>query len=143
MNSDTINLLMECNAGIKMGESAMKQVLPHARDKELRHILEVAKNTHAALGDETQSMLQSSGKATKSSHPIAQAMSSVKIGATMLVKESDKSIATLMTDGCDMGIKSLSGFLNKYKNASDEAKTIAKRLIASEEFLEGKLRSYL
>ena len=88
-------------------------------------------------------MLQSSGKATKSSHPIAQAMSSVKIGATMLVKESDKSIATLMTDGCDMGIKSLSGFLNKYKNASDEAKTIAKRLIASEEFLEGKLRSYL
>ena len=143
MNSDTINLLMECNAGIKMGESAMKQVLPHARDKELRHILEVTKNTHAALGDETQSMLQSSGKATKSSHPIARAMSSMKICATMMVKESDKSIATLMTDGCDMGIKSLSGFLNQYKNASDEAKTIAKRLIASEEFLEGKLRSYL
>ena len=143
MNSDTINLLMECNAGIKMGESAMKQVLPHARDKELRHILEVTKNTHAALGDETHAMLRKDGHMPKDSHPLARAMSSMKICATMMVKESDKSIADLMTDGCDMGIKSLSGFLNKYKNASDEAKTIAKRLIASEEFLEGKLRSYL
>ena len=143
MNSDTINLLMECNAGIKMGESAIKQLLPHAKDKELRHALEVTKNTHAALGDETHAMLQSGGHTPKSGHPIAKAMSSMKICATLMVKESDKSIAGLMTDGCDMGIKSLSGYLNKYKNASDEAKTIAKRLIASEEFLEGKLRSYL
>lgn len=143
MNSDTINLLMECNAGIKMGESAIKQLLPHAKDKELRHALEVTKNTHAALGDETHAMLQSGGHAPKDSHLIAKAMSSMKICATMMVKESDKSIAGLMTDGCDMGIKSLSGYLNQYKNASDEAKTIAKRLIASEEFLEGKLRSYL
>lgn len=143
MNSDTINLLLECNSGIKMGESAIKQVLPHAKDKELRHALEVTKNTHAALGDETHAMLLSGGRAPKDSHPIAKTMSSMKICATMMVKESDKSIAGLMTDGCDMGIKSLSGYLNQYKNASDEAKTIAKRLIASEEFLEGKLRSYL
>ena len=143
MNNDTINLLTECNSGIKMGESAIKQVLPHAKDKELRHILEVTKNTHATLGDEIHKMMLESGSSPKDNHPIARAMSGMKIGATMMVKASDKSIADLMTDGCDMGIKSLSGFLNQYKNASDEAKTIAKRLIASEEFLEGKLRSYL
>ena len=143
MNNDTINLLTECNSGIKMGESAIRQVLPHARDKELRHILEVTKNTHATLGDEIHKMMLESGSSPKDNHPIARAMSGMKIGVTMMVKESDKSIAGLMTDGCDMGIKSLSGFLNQYKNASDEAKTIAKRLIASEEFLEGKLRNYL
>ena len=143
MNSDTINLLLECNSGIKMGESTISQLLPHAKDKELRHALEVTKNTHATLGDETHAMLLNGGHTPKSGHPIAKAMSSMKICATMMVKESDKSIAGLMTDGCDMGIKSLSGYLNRYKNASDEAKNIAKRLIASEEFLEGKLRSYL
>ena len=143
MNNDTINLLTECNSGIKMGESAIKQVLPHAKDKELRHILEVTKNTHATLGDEIHKMMLESGSSPKDNHPIARAMSGMKIGATMMVKASDKSIAGLMTDGCDMGIKSLSGFLNQYKNASDEAKTIAKRLIASEEFLEGRLRNYL
>ena len=143
MNSDTLNLLNECDSGIRMGEAAFKQVLPHAKDKELRHLLEVAKTTHATLGDEIHRMISDSGKTPKDAHPVARAMSSVKIGATLMVKASDKSIANLMTDGCDMGIKSLSGYLNQYKNATDEAKTVAKRLIASEEFLEGKLRSFL
>ena len=61
----------------------------------------------------------------------------------MMMKESDKTIADLMTDGCDMGIKSLSRYLNKYKHADESAKNIAKRLIASEEYLESKMRSFL
>ena len=143
MNSDTTKLLRECNAGIKMGESAIKQVLPHAKSDELRHTLEVCKNTHATLGDETHALLLKGGADTKDAHPVARAMSSMKICAVMMMKESDKSIADLMTDGCDMGIKSLSGYLNQYKNADEEAKNIAKRLIASEEYLENKLRSFL
>ena len=141
--TDTINLLRECNAGIKMGESAIKQLLPHAKSEELRHTLEVCKNTHATLGDETHAMLLSHGADTKDPHPIIRSMSSMKICAKMMTSESDKSIANLMTDGCDMGIKSLSRFLNKYKNADDDAKNIAKRLIASEEYLENKMRDFL
>ena len=143
MQTDTINLLRECNAGIKMGEDAIKQLLPHAKNEELRHTLEVCKNTHAALGDETHALLISHGADTKDPHPVARAMSSMKICGTMLMKNSDKNIAHLMTDGCDMGIKSLSAYLNKYKNADDKAKNIAKRLIASEEYLESKMRTFL
>jgi hypothetical protein len=143
MNKDTINLLNECEAGIRMGDAAFKQVMPHAKNKELRHALEVVKNTNATIGDEVHKMILEGGSSPKDAHPMARAMSSLKIGATLMVKESDKSIAHLMTDGCDMGIKSLSGYLNQYKNASDDAKSLTKRLIASEEFLEGKLRSFL
>ena len=143
METDTIKLLRECNAGIKMGEDAIKQVLPHAHSSELKHTLQVCKNTHASLGDETHSLLLRHNADTKDPHPMARAMSSMKIAATMMVKESDTRIADLMTDGCDMGIKSLTKYLNRYKNASDEAKSIAKRLIASEEYLEGKMRQYL
>ena len=143
MKTDTINLLRECNAGIKMGEDAIKQLLPHAKNEELRHTLEVCKNTHATLGDETHALLISYGANTKDPHPVVRAMSSLKICGTMMMKNSDKNIAHLMTDGCDMGIKSLSHYLNKYENADDKAKNIAKRLIASEEYLENKMRSYL
>ena len=143
MQTDTIKLLRECNAGIKMGEDAIKQVLPHAHSSELKHTLQVCKNTHASLGDETHSLLLRHNADTKDPHPMTRAMSSMKIAATMMVKESDTRIADLMTDGCDMGIKSLTKYLNRYKNASDEAKSIAKRLIASEEYLEGKMRQYL
>ena len=143
METDTIQLLRECNAGIKMGEDAIKQVLPHAHNQKLIHTLEVCKNTHAALGDETHSMLLSYNADTKDAHPIARAMSSMKIYATLMAKESDNRIADLMTDGCDMGIKSLHKYLNKYKNADTDAKNLAKRIIASEEYLEREIRDYL
>ena len=70
-------------------------------------------------------------------------MSDMKIYAKMLAKESDSQIADVMTDGCDMGIKSLTRYLNQYKNASRDAKSIARRLIASEEYLESKIRDFL
>ncbi len=143
METDTVKLLRECNAGIKMGEDAIKQVMPHVKNGEMRHTLEVCKNTHASLGDETHSLLLSRGANTKDPHPIIKTMSSMKIGASMMMKETDKNIANLMTDGCNMGIKSLSKYLNQYDAADDKAKSIAKRLIASEEYLENKMRSHL
>ena len=141
--TDTIKLLRECNAGIKMGEDAIKQVLPHVKNNELKHTLTVCKNTHAALGDETHDLLLKNRADTKDPHPIARAMSSMKICATMMMKENDKSIADVMTDGCDMGIKSLHKYLNKYKAASEDAKNLTKRIIASEEYLEKQIRPYL
>lgn len=142
MENDTVKLLRECNAGIKMGESAISKTLPHAKDTRLRHTLEVCKNTHASLGDETHAKLLSLGANTKDAHPIAKAMSDMKIYAKMM-NPSDSAVAGIMTDGCDMGIKSLSKYLNRYEEADGEAKDIAKRLIASEEYLESKLREYL
>ena len=143
METDTIKLLRECNAGIKMGEDAIKQVLPHARDKELRRALEVCKNTHASLGDETHDMLIHYGADTKDPHPVVRAMSNMKIKGSILLNEKDSTIANLMTDGCDMGIKSLNKYLNKYKAADEKAKNLAKRIIASEEYLEKEARVFL
>jgi hypothetical protein len=57
--------------------------------------------------------------------------------------EKDSTIADLMVDGANMGVKSLSRYLNEYKAASEEAKGIAKRLIAVEDALSSDLRAYL
>ena len=143
MNQDTINLLRECNAGIKMGESAIKQLLPHVSSDELRGSLEIGKNSHSVLGDETHAMLLSLGQDTKDPHPLVRAMSTMRICASMIMKESDSSIADIMTDGCNMGIKSISKYLNQYKNADSRAKSIAKRLISSEEYIQSKMRNFL
>ena len=55
----------------------------------------------------------------------------------------DATIADLMTDGCNMGIKSLHRCLNQYAEADEKAKDIAKRLINIEEKLTVDIRSYL
>ena len=142
MENDTLKLLKECNSGVKMGESAFKKVLPHVKNEELKKALTLGKSSHDAIGAELHDRLCSLGESTKTSHPLAQAMSEVKVAAKML-NPSDKTIAGIMTDGCDMGIKFVNGYLNEYKKADSDSKDIAKRLIASEEFLERKLRPYL
>ena len=108
----------------------------------MKKTLEVCKNTHASLGDETHAKLLSLGAETKDPHPVIRAMSDMKIYAKMM-SPKDETVADVITDGCDMGVKSLSKYLNKYKAADKESRDIAKRLIASEEYLSKELRSYL
>lgn len=141
--NDTVKLLRECNSGIKMGKSAIEMTMPKARSSELRHLLNTCKDEHSVLGDRTHTMLLRQGAETKEPHLIAKAMSDAKIYATMAISGSDKKIASLMTDGCNMGVKSISTSLNKYKKASPEAKDIARKLIDSESALEQQLRSFL
>ena len=143
MNKDTVNLLRECNAGIKMGERAIKKVLPKVKSKELRKSLEICKDTHAQLGDRTHSLLLENGADTKPPHAIASAMSDAKISVMLALNENDREVASLMTDGCNMGIKSISKYLNKYKGADSRSKEIAKELVASEEYLGISMREYL
>lgn len=56
---------------------------------------------------------------------------------------SDQTIADLMTDGCNMGVKSLSQYLNQYKAADEASKGLAKRLIHLEEQLAVDIRPFL
>lgn len=143
MKTDTIKLLRECNAGIKMGMNAIDRVLPRAKDPDLRHYLEVARQTHAALGDETHALLLEQESDTNPPHRLLTLMSDVKIGARLACNPSDTAVAHLITDGCNMGIKSIFSYINRYRDASSEAKSVAKRIVASEEYLEEKLRQYL
>ena len=59
------------------------------------------------------------------------------------MNESDETIADLMTDGCNMGVKSLNRYLNQYKAADEESKDITKRLIRIEESMAEDVRPYL
>lgn len=126
-----------------MGESALGHVVPKARNKELKRALNACKDEHAVLGDRTHSLLLRHSADTSEAHAAARMMSDAKVRISMAVKRSDRTIASLMTDGCNMGVKSISKHLNKYKNASEEAKEIAKRLVDSELALEENLRTFL
>lgn len=74
---------------------------------------------------------------------MAKGMSWIKTNVRLVMKESDQTIADLITDGCDMGIKSLSRYLNQYAAAEEKAKDMAKQLIAQEEELRLAVRPYL
>ena len=74
---------------------------------------------------------------------MAKTMSKMKTGMKLSMQETDATIADLMTDGCNMGVKSLSRYLNQYKAADEVSKDIAKRLIKQEDQLILDARPYL
>ena len=74
---------------------------------------------------------------------MAKGMSWIKTNMKLAMDGSDSAIADLMTDGCNMGVKSLNRYLNQYKAADAKAKDLARRLIGLEEGLAVDIRCYL
>lgn len=143
IEQDTIRLLRECDAGIKMGVTSISDVLEYVHAKELRELLLKCKTEHEKLDRELQTLLAKYHDEGKDPNPIAKSMSWMKTGMKLAMNDSDKTIADLMTDGCNMGVKSLSMYLNQYQAADEVSKDITKRLIRLEERLAVDIRGYL
>lgn len=143
IEQDTIKLLRECDAGIKMGVSSIRDVLDYVRDPELKRYLTDSLREHNALDEELQGLLDRYGDEGKEPNPMAKGMSWIKTTVMLKWNESDATIADLMTDGCDMGVKSLSRYLNQYAAADEQSKDLCKRLIQLEESLGVQMRGYL
>ena len=140
---DTIKLLRECDAGIKMGTAAIGEVLEKNPNEKLKKLLEACKEGHEKLKEEIQNKLEQCHDTGKDPNPMAQGMSWMKTNVKLAMDESDATIADLITDGCNMGVKSLSRYLNQYQAADEETKDIAKKLIKQEEELSIHMRSFL
>ncbi len=142
-NTDTIHLLKECDSGTKMAVSSIDEVLDKTCDSNLKQLLSESKDHHEKLGNEIHSLLMEQGSEEKDPSPMAKGMSWLKTNMKIGMDESDATIADLITDGCNMGIKSLHKYLNQYKDADDTSKKMCNRLIDIEEQLCTKLHCYL
>ena len=143
IEQDTISLLRECDAGIRMGVSSIDQVLDNVESSSMHRLLSSSRDEHHRLMKEIQTALDRFHEDGKAPNPMAKAMSTVKTNMEMMMKPTDATIADLMTDGCNMGVKSLSKYLNQYAAADENAKDVCKKLIAMEEQLAKDLRGYL
>lgn len=140
---DTIRLLRECDAGIKMGIASIGDVLDHVQSEELRRKLDHCKAEHDKLQQEVDRLLQKYHDEGKDPSPAAKGMSWIKTNVKLAMEDSDATIAGLMTDGCSMGVKSLNQYLNKYEAADKTSRDITKRLIQLEEQLAHDIRKFL
>jgi len=144
-NSDTIKLLKECDAGSKMAVTSIDDVLDDVQDEKLKKTLIESKDHHTKLGNEIHEQLNKNCADEKEPNVMARSMSwlktNMKLG--MGTEDNDKIIADLMTDGCNMGVKSLNKYLNQYKNADEVSHKLCMRLIKIEEKLCEELEEYL
>lgn len=143
VEQDTVKLLRECDAGVKMGVESIDEVFEYVESEQLKAMLNDCKDEHDKLGKEIRQELERYKDDGKDPSPIAKGMSWMKTNMKLIMHESDHTIADLMTDGCNMGVKSLNRYLNQYKAADEVSKDICKRLINLEEKLTMDIRGYL
>ena len=143
IEKDTVRLLRECSSGVRMGVDSIEDVLKYVESQPLHKLLSDCRDKHEVLGRETDNQLKRFGDEGKSPNPIAKGMSWMKTEVMLSMKDSDHTIADLITDGCNMGVKSLSKYLNQYAAADESSKDIAKRLISLEDRLAEDMRAWL
>lgn len=142
-NEDTIKLLKECDAGAKMGIDGIEEVLDKVENENLKSILEKYLQDHKKLEDKIKGELDKFHDEEKEPNPIAKVMSWMKTNVKLIKGEHDKVIADLMTEGCNMGIKSICRYMNQYPNALENIKKLCYDLVELEENFAKDMREYL
>ena len=143
MSKDTLELLKECNAGCKSATNSMEQVQAYVKDRELKKIIEQYNKEHILIGDECHKILDKAGETEKDPSPMAKTFSWISTEIKMMINDDGKKIADIMVDGCNMGIKALSRYLNEYKEADKESRNLTKKLICLEQDFMNDLLRYL
>ena len=141
--SDTIKLLRECDAGVKMGVSSIDEVLEKVSGPGLKQLLQESREHHEKLENEIHSLLCNYGAQEKEPAAMAKGMSWIKTNVKMSMDDSDATVADLITDGCNMGTKSLNRYLNQFRGADHASRELCGRLISIEEKLCQKMKTYL
>ena len=143
VNADTVELIKECDAGVKTAVKSIDEVLDTVVDNEMKKMLVENKKDHEKIQNEIDKLLDKYNKEGKEPSPMAKAMSWTKINIKIMTDKSDKTVADLITEGCNMGIKTLNKYKNRYGKADKEAVSIDDKLIQLEEQLAFKLRLIL
>lgn len=143
LNGDTVKILRECNAGTKMAVYSMDEICDKISDADFKNVIMASKEKHERLGNEIHAQLEKCDDPVKEPNALAKGMSWLKTNAKLAVEESDAVCADLLTEGCNMGVKSLCRYYNQYAAADKQAQGFCKELIHLEENLAKEIRCYL
>lgn len=143
MDENTIELLKECSSGCQMGMESVKKMREYVKDSKMSELLEAYGEKHRGLEGRISGLLSEYGKDEKAPAKMAEVMAKMDMSIKMFMHPEESQVAKLMMDGCNMGIQSVSEYVNKYPDASQESQDIAKDLIKIEEDFMKEMKSFV
>lgn len=143
MNSDTIALLKECDAGCKMGVESMKQVRSYAEEGRLIAVIDKYLERHDDFGDKCHRMLNQLNETTQNPPMMASTFAKISTDVKLMMEKDSHKIAEILIDGCNMGVKSVTENMHKYNKADAESMKLAKELVEMEQKMSQDLLQFL
>lgn len=126
-----------------MAISSMNQVKESIQEEKLLKVIDEYDKKHRKLEDKISILLNESENAEKEPKKMAEVYSWVSTEMKLMIRDDSHEIAKIMMNGCNMGIQSLSRYINEYGNASAESLSIAKELVKAEEEFMKELKQFL
>ena len=142
-NHDSVLLLQDCIAGCKLALESMDDIREHTDDKQLRELIDKYYDEHTGLSVDCRDMLDKAGADIKELGVFAKMAAKLQTAMKMAVDDDQSQAAKLLTEGCNMGIETISGSLNEYRDADSKSVAIAERLRTLEEKMVGDLQPLL
>ncbi|MFR4781811.1 MAG: hypothetical protein ACLUAR_02155 [Pilosibacter sp.] len=133
MEEHSVNLLRECDSGCKMAAESLEQIRDMVSDQELWKDITESYEKHQELDAKIKKTLSAMEEEGKEPGKMASAWSWMSTEMRMMAKGGDKEAASIVTDGCNMGIKTICGYKNQYSGASKAVMEIADELTGMEE----------
>ena len=143
VSQDTVELLQECDAGCKMAVDSMEQINKFVTDDKLKTLIKKYNADHIKMEEEIHRALNNIGEERKKPNPMAKASSWIQSEVKMMLNGDTKQAASLLTDGCNMGVKSLCEYKNAYKAADENSVSICEKLCDIETRMATDLQRFL
>lgn len=143
LNGDTIDLLQECVVGCRMATESMERIMRYVNNPDLAAIIMKYNEDHIKLGEDIHEILNRSGEQTKEPNPFAAMGAWMESKLKMEMKGDSHEAASLLTDGCNMGIKTLNEQKNKYTDADNTSMAFCDKIIKLEKQFADELQSFL
>ena len=143
MEEHTVDLLRECDSGCAMAAESLEQIRDFVSDQGLWNEITASYEKHQDLDLRIKKTLSAMEEQGKEPGKMASAWSWMSTEMRMMAKGGDKEAASIVTDGCNMGIKTICGYKNQYSGASKAAMELADELTGMEENLRDHMKKFL
>lgn len=143
MEANTVELLKECNKGCKMAVESISQVIDKVKNSDMKNELECYNTRHKEIEDKSSQLLKQYNEPESKPGVMASTFSWISTEMKLMLENDDKKIAKIMMDGCNMGIQSVTEYINKYTEASGDSISLAKKLVDVEEKFMEDMKKYL
>ena len=144
-NIATKKLLDALYKNVKMGADSILDLMPKVGDEEMRAELTSELEKYDSFAKEIKNMLLDIGEEAKEESFLAKIGTKMSVTMNTLVDSTTSHIAEMMIQGGTMGVTDATKTLREYENTScsEEALSLAKRIIKYEEDTVERLKEFL
>ena len=144
-NIATKKLLEDLYKNVQMGSDSIIDLMPKVGDENMKNELTCELEQYDSFAKEIRNILLDMGEDAKDESILAKLGTKMSVTMNTLMDSTTSHIAEMMIQGGTMGITDATKTLREYENTScsEEALSLAKRIIKYEEDTVERLKEFL